>query len=251
MNWAAENREWREQARVTWAPRAPEPLRLRAWLASQVVWDGWDPLTIEGAIQYVVVTRETGRMPDDVYSECPIDAPLSDTDIQIPIADSFEFGDVPIALASCGVFAPGSVATVRWRRTRPRADYYGVDSVKVATADMKAHNIPAPTVAASYVDFYVVGDRSLLTDLLRDVSHLGARRGGGLGALHGWEVTPHEDWSLFGPGGNLMRILPDTGTDRVSADLRQATLRAPYWHPRTRCQAWVPIRSLERRERCA
>jgi len=135
MTWADENRAWRELAARHWSPRSPEPLRLRAWLASPIAWDGYDPLTIEGALQYVVIGLETGRAPDDVFSDCPLETPLADTDIQIPIVDDTTYGEVPIARASCGVFAPGAVASVRWRRTRPRADYYGVDVVKVATVD--------------------------------------------------------------------------------------------------------------------
>src|SRR5690606_6288686 len=55
MTWADENRAWRELAARHWSPRSPEPLRLRAWLASPIAWDGYDPLTIEGALQYVVI----------------------------------------------------------------------------------------------------------------------------------------------------------------------------------------------------
>lgn len=249
MTWASENRAWRAKALLHWAPRAPEPLRLRAWLAAPIAWDGYDPLTIEGALQSLVITLETGRMPDDVFSDCPIETTLEDTDIQIPIVDSTGYGAVPIALASCGVFAPGAVASVRWRRTRPRADYYGVDVVKVATAEMKAHNLPAATVVAPYLDFYVVGDRSLLTRLLRDLTELGARRGGGLGRIHGWEVAEHSDWSLQGPGGRLMRSLPHSaGEVMLGANLRECTLRAPYWHPRTRGLGWVPVQRLGAQE---
>ena len=193
-------------------------------------------------------------MPDDVYCGCSIDLPLEDTDIQIPIVDSTGYGAVPIALASCGVFAPGAVASVRWRRTRPRADYYGVDTVRTSTAEMKAHNIPAATVVASYLDFYVVGDPKLLRELLREVTELGARRGGGLGHLHGWEIEPHDDWSLRGVNGQLMRSLPHSaGTTMPGADLRECTLRAPYWHPRTRGLGWVPAQRLTSQEgvRCA
>lgn len=253
MTWAAENRAWRERAAKHWAPRASEPLRLRAWLGAPVTWDGYDPLTVEGAIQYLVIALETGRIPDDVYYGCPVTAPLQDTDVQIPIVDTDSFGTIPIALASCGIFSPGAVASVRWRRTRPRADYYGVDRVKVSTADMKAHNIPAATVIARYLDFYVVGDRELLKRLLRDVTELGSRRGGGLGRIHGWEVTEHADWSLYGPGGQLMRTLPrSAGEEMVGADLRECTLRAPYWHPRTRGLGWVPTQRLgSQEESCA
>lgn len=239
--WPEQNRAWRQRAIENWAPRTQEPLRLRAWLASPISWDGWDPLTIEGALQSVVVLRETGLPADDVYSSCPLDLPLSETDIQIPIADSLEYGEVPIARASCGRVSSDARSTMRWRRSRPRAEYYGLDKVKTTTAEMKAHNLPCPTVTATYVDFYVVGDEVQLSDLLQDVSHLGSKRGGGLGKILSWQVTRSEtDWSLFQSDGTLMRVLPSAFVSNVGGDLREASLRAPYWHPGTRCSAVVP-----------
>lgn len=192
----------------------------------------------------MVVLRQTGKPADDVFSNCPIEIPIADTDIPIPIVDRHDISpSSPIALASCGVLSPGARASLRWRRSRPRAELYRSEVVKIATAEMKAHNLPSPTVAASYVDFYVVGDATLLRDLLRDVSSLGSKRGGGLGQVQGWEVEVMAgDYSLVGPQGQLMRTLPvSAGIKAHHYDEREATLRAPYWHPRTRCNAHVPI----------
>lgn len=244
MTWADDNRRWRESA-SRWAPDAPESLLVRAWLASPVACDGYDPLTIEGPLQSAVCLRETGRLPDDVYAACPISAALTDTDIQIPIVDTERDG-VPIAHASAGWFAPGAIATKRQSWKRANAEEYGKPIVKVSEAANKTQMILKATITSLHIDFYVQGDRAKLTDLLRDVPHLGAGRSGGLGQIEGWEVlSSPANWWWFGPGRRLMRALPSGLTATANLfDEREATLRAPYWHPRTRQPCGVPIQQL-------
>ncbi len=246
MTWAEQNAVWRSSAHRRWSPRSPEPLHVRCWLSSPVAYDGYDPLTIEGALQCAVVLRETGRTPDDVFSACPVRAPLSDTDIAIPIVDD-RFGNVPIAMASVGWFSGDARATKRQSWKRADAEYYSKRVVKVAEAANKTQMLLKATVTALYVDFYVCGDRALLTDLLTDVSHLGASRAGGLGELHGVEVHPCNAKAWFvGPGTRLMRVLPHGRhtAHRGSFDTRESTLRAPYWHHRTRELCDVPVQRL-------
>ncbi len=243
--WHAANAGWLARARQNWAPRAPEPLLVRAWLASPVACDGYDPLTLEGVLQSVVCLRETGVDPGDVYSECPLREPLANTDIQIPIVDTVA-GVVPIAHASVGWFSPDALATKRQGWKRADAESYARPIVKLSEAGTKTQMVLKATVTAQHVDFYVEGDRALLSELLRDASHLGAGRAGGLGVVQGWEVTPVPvSWWWFGPGGRLMRSLPVEmiATDERAGDYdaREATLRAPYWHHQTRTICGVPV----------
>lgn len=241
MSWASENRWWRERARERWAPSRPEPLLVRAWLDAPVAYDGYDPLTLEGALQCAVVARETGRTPDDVFSDCPLGADLADTDIQVPIVDTV-VGDIPIAHASIGWFSPDAIETKRQNWKRADAEHYNRPVVKISQADTKTQMVAKATVTALHVDFYVEGDREKLRDLLLDVPTLGASRAGGLGMVLGWEVVPVPmRWWWYGPGRRLMRSLPlDAIGDARGFTAREATLRAPYWHPRTRRWCGVP-----------
>lgn len=245
MSWAEANSEWISRARARWSPEHPEPLLVRAWLAAEVAYDGFDPLTIEGALQVAVCIRETGRPPDDVYSGCPVSAPLDATDIQIPIVDTV-VGGIPIAHASVGWFAPDAVATKRQNWKRADAENYNQPIVKVSEAGTKTQMVLKATVTTTHVDFYVEGERAKLLDLLGDVAALGAGRSGGIGAVHGWEAIPVPVcWWWLGPGERLMRTLPaSTHGDARGCDIREATLRAPYWHPRTRRTCGVPIQRL-------
>jgi hypothetical protein len=246
MPWASENRAWRLRAEEHWSPRIPEPILIRAWLAAPVAWDCYDPLTIEGALQFAVVLRETGRMPDDVFSDCPLDLGVADTDIQIPIADSKDICDIPIAMVSCGWFSPDAVPDVRWRRRRVRGEQYGQAVVNTASGDTKAEQRPIPVVVANHVDFYAMGDCEMLRELARDCGTLGAARSGGLGQVQGFEVEPTDRvWWRSGPDRQLMRTIPwNDGEPPDASDVREATLRAPYWHHRTRRMCAVPVQRL-------
>lgn len=245
MSWADDNRAWREQARILWRPERPEPLLLRAWLGAEVAYDGFDPLTLEGALQCVVCMRETGALPDDVFADCPISASLEDTDIQIPIVDDYVNG-VPLAKISIGWFSPDATATKRQNWKRARAEHYARDMVKTSEASSKTQMVLKQTVTALHVDFYALGDREKLASLLRDVSTLGAGRSGGLGNVAGWEILDAPgQWWFQGPGRRLMRTLPaDFGLDVTEYDERMATLRAPYWHQRTQRLCHVPVQRL-------
>lgn len=244
MPWAEENRSWRELAKAHWSPKKPESLRVRAWLRSPVACDGYDPLTLEGSLQYAVTVIETGRLPDDVFAGCSLSEKLCNTDIQVPIVDETIQG-WPIAKSSAGVFSPDAITTERWRRQKPRAESYNLDVVKVSTSNTKSYNLPSSNVIATHVDFFVVGDRDLLKSLVVHVGSLGAKRSGGLGQVHSWEVLPtRSDWSIFGPQGRLMRTIPASSHPPPYSELREATLRAPYWHPRSRALCHVPVFDL-------
>lgn len=248
MTWLDDNRGWLALARKRWAPRNPVPCKVTAWMASPITWDGYDPITLEGALQCAVVLRETGRAPCDVFSGCPADASLADVDITIPIADTetdTPLGRLPISRCSIGHFSPDAVLTTRYIRKRPRAENYAAKVVNIAMAEYKASNQPVATVTCSHITFWCEADEALLRDLLTDCQNLGADRSGGLGAVIGWEVDTSErdKWAwLHDEKKRLRRTVPDMSVDDVIGfERRVATLRAPYWHKRTQCLCKVPI----------
>lgn len=248
MTWATDNAWWRANAAKRRGERRDQCI-VRAWLSAPVAWDGYDPLTLEGALQSVVVARETGRMPCDVFRGCPVDAPLTDSDIPIPIADidvEVDGSSMPLALCSVGLFSPDAAPTVRYIRGRARAEQYATKMVNIAMAEYKSSNMPIATVTCCYVEFRCVGDADQIRDLLRDVDHIGADRSGGLGAVQGWELEVDEDsgWGPFKDShGRLLRSIPDSMEPCGASgfEVRLATLRAPYWHKRTQTLCKVPI----------
>lgn len=249
MSWESDNAGWLARAALRWSPKNVEPLKLRVWLSSPLAFDGATAITIEGPLQFAVICRETGRLPDDVFHGAPRDGLIP---IAIPIED-VEIGDHTIACASWGIAPPIAVEAVRWRRKRARAEFCGQAKVLIKGGPFKALNIPVGALVTPWLDFYVRGDRALLTDLCRDVQGLGRDSTKGMGTVLGVEITSDpEDRSLLF-GGAPQRALPlmlDGGEydPRSLApdtwDERETTTRAPYWKQSSLTLCAVPALSI-------
>jgi len=215
-------------------------------MASPVIWDAYDGLRLEGALQYAVVALESGSVPSDVFADAPRDIAV---DIPIPIVD-VEIGGRRIACASVALAPPCAIETVRFIRRRARVEALAVGKVLISGGPYKSTNIPKATVTTPWVDFFVRGDRARLATLLKDVSSLSASRAGGLGVVLGWQIdddpddrslvyrdAPQRTLPLVSDGGewDLQRFDPTT------YEIREATTRAPYWHQRSRAECLTPV----------
>lgn len=244
--WLERNASWLARAAERWSPRRVEPLRIRVWLASPVSWDGYNTVQLEGALQTVIVMRETGRLPDDVFHGIPHGIYV---DIRVPIAD-VQIGRWTIACASSGMPPSIAVEATRWRRKRVRPDAFGTGMIRINGGPFKALNLPMPTLATPYLDFFVRGDRELLADLLRDVGGIGRDSVRGLGSVHGIEIDDDpEDRSLVWNGRpqRPIPIVSDGGPfdirnfDVAHYDVRRSGTRAPYWRSWMATMCAVPV----------
>lgn len=253
MSWLDDSASWRTSAR-RWLPERVAPLRLRVWLTSPVAWDPYGGITIEGALQSVVVTRESGMLPADAFADAPSDF---FADVPVPIADEEHAGKL-IACASWAV-PQALVETVRKVRRRTREELFptpgGKGLLVTGGGPYKNTEIPIATVTTPYVEFFVRGDRSKLADLVRDVGSIGRSRAGGLGAVHGVEIDEDPDDRSLVYRGRPQRTIPvadehDAAVlfEASSYDLREANTRAPYWHRATRALCAVPMPSAFTKE---
>lgn len=249
MSWLAENAAWLARTREHWTPRAVEPLRLRVWFSSPIAYDGRDPITLEGLLQFVAVWRETGRSPDDVFAGIERDG---SADIQIPIADQTIAGR-PIACCSVGWWPAIAEEGIRFRRRRTDAEALGVNKVMINGGAHKSLNMPVPTLMTPWLDFYLRGDRRLIDDLLADAGGLARDSTRGLGTVLGWEWDADPDDRSLLYRGAPQRVLPHVddasqyGVRRMvrsAYDERISTTRAPYWiqHRATLCV--VPVQRI-------
>lgn len=250
MSWLDDNAGWLARAE-RWRPRVVEPLRLRVWFMSPVAWDGYDPIAIEGALQFLVVIAETGQMPDDVFAGFD---EVSNVDIPVPIED-VEIGGRRIACASVGIPPRIAVETVRWRRKRARSEQMGVDKLMINGGPFKAINLPISTLATPWLDFYVRGDRELILRLCDGLQGIARDSTRGLGSVLGVEVDTDEANRSLVYKACPQRVLPivmdggdyDTRSyDPDSFESREAGVRAPYWHIRNRTDAVVPSLRISR-----
>ncbi len=247
--WLAENGAWLDRAREHWAPRHAEPLRLRMWFTSPITYDGRDPITLEGALQFVAVLRETGRTPDDVFAGIERDGIA---DIAVPIADETIAG-LPIARCSVGWWPVIAAEDIRFRRRRTDAESLGLAKVMINGGMFKSLNIPVPVLVTPWLDFYLRGDRERIDDLLRDAGGVGRDSTRGLGTVLGWEWAPDPDDRSLLYRGAPQRVLPRVddaspyGVRRLARgtyDERVATTRAPYWIQNRARLCVVPVQRV-------
>jgi hypothetical protein len=231
MTWRARNTRWLAAAE-RWYPQRVEPLRICIQIADQIAWDDLNGMhCLEGALQWVVVARETGRVPSDVFRGC-------DERVNIPIP----LTDVEIAgrtIACCSWARPAlRVSDVRWIRKRADIEALRLNQVRINGGEHKSTQVPVATLATPFIDFFVRGDRDLLADLMTDIVSLGRARGAGLGVVHRWGIAEdHEDRSLVwrGQPQRMIPIVMDGGIYDVrsyepgSFVERMSTTRAPYW----------------------
>jgi hypothetical protein len=253
MTWTDDNAAWLAAARKHWAPVRRDQLLIRSWLSQPIAWDGYDQITLEGGLQSVVCSLETGRMPDDVFCDVPRDVTLEESDIQIPIFDiPMAVGNdrsLPIACISSGWFSPEARLSERWIRKRPRAEHYNAKKVNLAMDWSKAANTPKATVTANYLEFWAIGDAELLRMLLVDLPNLSSARSSGMGNVLGWELEINgkaEHWPCWqDKDGRVRRAMPHgLMINSTRCDVREATIRAPYWHKRTQMLCDVPIQEV-------
>lgn len=127
-----------------------------------------------------------------------------------------------------------------WRkRFRERRAELAAGSPNLTNGTYRDWNVPIPIMLTRRLVAYASGNRKACKRALRQVRHLGKKRGYGLGKIVGMDFDEvAEDWSLT-RDGMAMRWMPDP------AGTRLVRLRPPYWHPheRVRCcdvgDAWA------------
>lgn len=107
-------------------------------------------------------------------------------------------------------------------------------TVNMATGKYRAYHVPIFYRHALTVSWYVVGDAERIAQLLSTAFYLGKKPSQGWGAVRRWEIEPSTgDWSVHGPGGRLMRAVPQEGGTLYG-------IRPSYWHPRHQVPCRLP-----------
>lgn len=242
--WLRRNRPWLERIREALAPKRVEPLRVRVWLAAPVAWSEQHRISLDGPLQYLAVESATGRPPQDVFAGYvgpppPIQLPLDEVDVE----------GWPITACSLPQMPPSAISSTRWARRRADVEQYGLTSRRVMTngGEYKSLNLAVGTLSTHVLDWYVRGDREILSRMLEHLSHVGRRRSGGLGAVKRVELLDDPDDRSLVHQGAPQRALPVRDVAHAAAAyrlgtyvLRQAKTRAPYWHPASETLCAVP-----------
>lgn len=112
---------------------------------------------------------------------------------------------------------------------------FGNKKAQVVTARgaYKGYRMPVFYRHAISADWYVMGIKDEIENLLRFATHLGKKASQGHGAVLRWEVEPfHSDYSVYSPSG-LMRAIPKR--DGILHGIRPS-----YWVPKHQFPCILP-----------
>jgi len=236
VSWLDDNTAWLARAE-RWRASKSKSFTVRVWFSSPVAWSD-NGVQIDGLLQRLVVERETSRLSDDVFAECPRGL---NPEIPIPVAD-VEIMGLPIACASWGWPPPIAVESLRWRRKRARLEAMSGGRLTIAGGAFKSTNIPVQALTTPWLDFHLAGDAALVRDLLGDATAIGRGYSSGLGTILGVEYMPDPEERSLAWKGEPMRSLPlGKGCPKLNDPIcGEKATRAPYWANKNVCVCAVP-----------
>ncbi len=219
------------------------PLKITAYFRTGVACDRWLPL--DGIVLYQA-TR-------DRYGQRHASLPGGDAGV----SDS---ASTPLKLVGYGT--PDWYYACSWAQPQPwwmaeGQDYWNkrfdqsysslVDfgekrgKVIIEQGKYKAYHMPLFYYAAQKVEWYCIGDKKWLEQLLSTCTHIGKKTVQGWGRVLRWEVEPWpEDWSEW-RDGRLTRGLPfPAAMEKGPVNLAYYGLRPPYYQKANQRALAVP-----------
>jgi hypothetical protein len=170
--------------------------------------------------------------------------------------------EIPVAKEPGGRFHLASFSVGDFERFGPRwvnrrfpiaeAQAMGAPQLRripISGGPCKSYRIPleAGHVRNDVLAWYALGDRDAIAEILSAVSHLGKRRGVGLGRVVGWDVDRCEPWPGFpvvSPEGKPLRTLPLDWPGLVDPEQGFRVCTFPYWRREAEELCAVVARSL-------
>ena len=203
-------------------------LRIRAYLQSGVISDQFLPL--DGIIYYHLVRERIGEK----YFSMPGESNVHEgQNITLPFLKSGPKNDAWFYACSFAqwpeIVCDDKTFYVK-RFDLNAADY--LDTTKKGRVDTsrgqyKAYHVDVYYRHALYVEWYCIGWKPEVQNLLRFCTHIGKKTSQGWGSVLEWEVIDWpEDWSIRGPGNRLMRPVPVLDGGYLYG------IRPSYWNPR-------------------
>lgn len=211
-----------------------EPLHVRAHLRTAVIADRYLPL--DGILFYQAMRNEHGPQVVTIPGQCIL----------------CEEDTLPLAVANDGT--PEwyyRCSWARWSHEVEGRDYWNkrfdaqfsdlIDfskrrgKVLIEQGRYKAYHMPVFYRAASWVEWWCVGDRERIEYLLSCCAHIGKKTAQGWGRVSQWEIEEApEDWSVW-RDDELMRGIPGE-----LGDLQHYGIRPSYWLPANQTMLVMP-----------
>lgn len=223
-----------------------QPLRVRCRITDGCIvsTDGIFPLDSILAAEWI-----RRNYPSEFYADGAKNGNIIEP--QIPLAET-EIAGQKIWMASVAQYKLYGEQIFYWHK---RFDEYLAEryldklrKINVQSAQYKNYRMPINVLLVGEISWFCVGDLSKVKELLSGIKSLGKKRAYGFGSIvlneqgePDWKVEHWpEDWSIWGPEGRLMRVIPFSGKLREGITIRHCGIRPPYWHPKNQVLAEIP-----------
>ncbi len=219
-----------------------EPLRVRAWLRAPVVSDRWLPL--DGMLLYQEHRDRCGQQNYTLPGE---------------------YSAKSVGMLSClGMAGPGGrewfyrCSWAQWSAYAEGQDHWNkrfdaslaslIDfdgrrgRVDTKAGTYKAYHMPVFYRAALWVEWYCMGNRRRIAELLSTLTHIGKKREMGWGCVARWEIEPAaRDYSVV-KDGVLMRGVPAVcAPEGIPYTRGRYAVRPSYWNPSNQMDLNLPV----------
>lgn len=214
------------------------PLHVTATLDGPIVLQG-GPLALDALLAAAVAMRDGLDPPAGPHDITPI---------EIPVEREPEGRFHLASFSHCTV----EDYERRWVNRRPVvAEAQALGSPKrkrmqINAGPDKGYRFPmeAQWLEGDRLDWWCIGEREGVEELLRLVHHLGKRRAVGLGRVREWTIEPCERWGpgfpVVDPAGRPLRPLPLDWPGVIEASVDVQAITYPYWAPQNVQEVVVP-----------
>ncbi len=220
-----------------------EPLRVRAWLRSGVISDRWLPL--DGILLYQATRMDLGEQLMTIPGKSLLAAPQGDTHKgRLPLA--IVHGKSWYYRCSWAQWSHDIEGQDYWNKRFDQSLAYLIDFagkrgyIETKAGHLKAYHMPIFYRPALWVEWYCVGDKTQIENLLAITTHLGKKASQGWGRVIRWDIESiPEDWSIW-RAGQLMRGIPPEHAGDTVTNLIYYGVRPSYWNPHNQMLLAVP-----------
>lgn len=154
--------------------------------------------------------------------------------------------------ASKGIYTENSQNIEYWNK---RPDFFAADKtdyldmqkgqISDSVGQYRAYRNPCVirTIKDGIMDFYCVGHKDKILDLLSYIPAIGKKPSMGWGLIHEWSIEEiEEDYSYIHPDYGLMRPTPVNEADFTDYPIRNYAIKPPYWKSVNQRLCYVPIK---------
>lgn len=147
-------------------------------------------------------------------------------------------------MASCGFYKQYAAGIEYWNKRGDFIDYIDFSNAKgkidISCGKFKLYHMPQVIRTIGDVEFYCVGTKEKVEDLLSYIPAIGKKPAAGYGMVKEWIVeSVEEDNSTYGKYG-LMRPMPLKECELSGYEIRQCAIKPPSWKIKNQTVCHIP-----------